>query len=592
MSKPQVRFVPYQQHDEPPRRAGIAPVDFSLDGYSDDEVALLGHLAAAADAMNAIFRDQMCPATDDIAALLQALAPLAEGDLKTALDNYRTVLSLQNGPWSMLPRKNHTLAADEARVAALAEQAGLTDLFRRVRHFLFDAVPLPDRANFYPEDIEDEHLTILGPEARRVNASVVWDETGNLVSRLNEERYRAACETARDHLYKARALSTNVSFQIYLDAKIEELNTGTDEARRLADYHWVRHDSPIDIILSTAIEVYLDNWKNAKGAAAGNVTVVNRDAESLLKKLIDIVPELEAKAPWTWRRESIDPASLPKLKFVDVLTWTGDYVTGPMTTIAQSLPNDEWVGKNIGTVNMVYRNTGRAVHSVSGDMLAEKFLPRAVLAEYGPVLFEAGQLHSALHEIGHTTGRQDPDHPGQPRDYLEAEYSPLEEARAELFAMWASEMVKQAGIIDEKTATASHYSMLLSMITSLKFDPNQAHVQARNMMWHYFETHGLIRRIKEDGSLRFDLDLTRLDTVVCQMLKTVADLKAAGDKEGARSLRETYCYVDDLKPEIETRTQDMPLGRGLIFPQIREEGGRYLRELFWPEFCEQAKFTG
>jgi hypothetical protein len=590
MSKPEIRFVAYRQHGEPARRAGLAPVDFSLDALSDQEINLLGHLSAAANAMNAVFRDQFCSLTEDLVAVLRAVIPFAEGDLKAKLDDYLVIVNLQNGPWSLLPRKNHLLSVEATQMEALADKAGVKDAFKRIRHFLFTDTPLPDKANFYPADIDADHLVALGADARLVNASVVWDETGNLVSLLNEARYKKACGIAKAHLYKARELSENVSFQIYLDAKIEELTTGTEEARRLADYHWVRHDSPIDIVLSTAIEVYLDNWKNAKGAAAGNVTLVNRDADELLKKLIAMVPQLEASAPWTWRRDAIDPSSLPKLKFVDVLTWTGDYVTSPMTTIAQSLPNDEWVGKNVGTVNMVYRNTGLAVHSVSGDLLAEKFLPAAVVADLGDALFDAGQLHSALHEIGHTTGHQDPQHPGQPRDYLEAEYSPLEEARAELFGMWAAEQIRDAGVIDVRTARATHYSMLLSMISSLKFDPNQAHIQARNMMWHFFDSRGVIARIEENGELKFGFVEDKLFDAICEMLKTVADLKAAGDKAGAAKLREKHCYLDELKTQIEERTKDMPLGRGLTFPEIRSEGGRYLRDLAWPDFNEQTKF--
>jgi hypothetical protein len=61
--------------------------------------------------------------------------------------------------------------------------------------------------------------------------------------------------------------------------------------------------------------------------------------------------------------------------------------------------------------------------------------------------------------------------------------------------------------------------------------------------------------------------------------------------EGAR-LRQRYVYTDDLKPEIEARTADLPLGTGLVFPRLKQAGGRYLREWVYPErFEDQPKFA-
>ncbi len=589
MKKMDAVYIPYRQDGEPSRKAGIAPVEFSLDGLSDDQVQMLGHLSDAADCMNSIFRDQFSPDTELIQATLEKMLAGAEEPLKTAIENYLAMLCLQNSPWALLPRKNHLLDAERSQLEALADKAGVRSDFDSIAAYLFEAVELSDRANFYPADMNEDDFEALDGDAKKVNTSIVKNGEGYRVI-YNEERYLKLCAEAVDHLREARKLSDDIGFQIYLDAKIEEMTTGTEEARRLADYHWVRHNSPIDIIISSAIEVYLDAWKNAKGSAAANVTVKNVQAEELLKKLIEKVPALEANAPWKYRRYEINPETLPKLKFVDILNWTGDYVTGPMTTIAQSLPNDEWVGKNIGTVNMVYRNTGKAAHSISGSILTKEFLPKEIVAKYDDKLFEAGQLHSALHEIGHTTGKQDPEHPGQPRDYLEAEYSPLEEARAELFGMWATSEIQKDGIIDEDTAVASHYSMLLSMVSSLKFEPNQAHTQARNMMWHYFDEKGAIARVEEDGRVRFALKLDMLDEVIKEMLEKVANIKAAGDKAAAVALREKYCYVDELRPAIEKRTKDSPLGRGLIFPELEKDGDKYLGKLSYPEFRMQKKF--
>jgi hypothetical protein len=408
----------------------------------------------------------------------------------------------------------------------------------------------------------------------------------------NEELYREYCAEAARRLREARDFADDPQFALYLDAKIEELFSGSPEARRIADYHWIRHDNRVDIIISSALEVYLDGWRNAKGAACGLVMVKNPEGEELLRRLKEAVPRLEREAPWTWRREGIDPASLPKIKFADVYNWTGDYVSMPSTVLAQSLPNDEWVSRNVGTVNMVYTNTAASRHALTGARWEREFLPGEAVRRYRELTHRGGQLHSVLHEIGHTTGRQDPDHPGRPADYLQSEYSALEEARAELFGAWAAERVHAMGIVEAETVRAAHYHLLASMIASLKFEPEQAHTIARNLIFHRLVEEGAIVERREGGRSVFDYDFSCLRGSVERLLGEVADLKAAGDREGAAELRRRFCFSDPRRPEIEERTRDFPQGTAIRFPRFVLRDGKPSAELHWPAFTEQHTFGG
>jgi len=589
-----VRLVPYRQEGEPRRRAAVLKVEFPLDDVPDDMLQLLGHLTDAAACMNAIAVHQVCPETEEIAEVVEAMLVQArkEGEKEAAddLDSYLDVLRMQNSPWSTLPKKNHLLGPDPAKAAGIAKRAGVAPRFEAIERLLFKGLDLSEKANFYPEDLSEAEFSDLGKDAERVNTSIVRNQGGGLDVVFNETRYRTACREAAEHLGKARAWVKDPVFLLYLDAKIEELSTGSAEAHRIADYFWIRHDYPADIIISTAIEVYQDGWKNLKGQAAAAVTLRSCEAEDFLKRVIAIVPDLEKAAPWTWRRTELDPETLPRLKFVDVLDWTGDYVTSPLTTLAQSLPNDDWTGKNVGTVNLVYRNTGKAVHDVSSGTVAKEFLPSGVMERFGGLLFEAGQIHSTLHEIGHTTGRQDPDHPGEPNVYLGNEFSYIEETRAELFGLWSAPIAADREIVEAETALAIPYAMLLSMVYSLKFDPVQAHYRARNTMYHFFRERGAILEIMEGGRRTFDIDAAALARGTEELLRTVADIKASGDLAGAKALADRHCRPDPLKAEIEERTRDIPLGRGLVFPELGREGGRFTRDIRYPEFRMQRKF--
>jgi hypothetical protein len=589
-----ITYIPYQQRDEVARRAALTRVDFPLAGLSDDDLQVLGHLSEAVCLMNPIYQDQFEPKTPRLHRLLSRLFEVASSEQKIAIDHYRIILNLQNSPYSLLPRKNHLLGLTEADVKALVKKAGGGELendLQAVGAFFFEGLSVPDRVGLYPSDMTEEEWNQLGDNANIVNA-MFERSNGNIVMRLNEDRYRSTLQPILAHLIAARQYSKSVDFRAYLDAKIEEIRHGTPESRRLADYLWIKHTSPVDLILSTALEVYLDNWKNARGEAAGAVYVENSEAQSLLKALVDRLPHLEATAPWKHRKNLVDLSKLPRLRFVDVLNWSGDYVNSPMTIIAQSLPNDDWVIANIGSVNLVYRNTGKAVHGVSGDLMAEEFLTRDAFEEYRDLLFEGSQVHSALHELGHTTGAMDPDHQTkQARDYLEAEYSPLEEARAELFGMYAMTRVAKDGILSGKLAAAGHYSMLVSMVQGLRFKPEQAHVKARTMMYHFFKSKDGIEEISENGKRKFRLNLSVIDDLVDDFLGDLGNIKAAGAKNKAIELREKLCFEDPLREEVEKRTSTFPLGRGLIFPQLKKSGEKYVAKLEYPDsFSHQAKF--
>jgi hypothetical protein len=589
-----ITYVPYQQTGEPARKAALIRVDFPLAGLTDEDIQVLGNLSEAVSLMNPVYRDQFEPKTAVIRRLLTALVAVASADQKTAIGHYLTILNLQNSPFSLLPRKNHLLGLKVDEVKALVKKAGGGSLekdLESVYPFLFDGLALPDKAGFYPDDMTEEEWSKLGDSANIVNA--MFERTnGKLIMRLNEERYSAALTPIIRHLEAARDHCRYSDFRVYLDGKIEELRHGTKESRRIADFLWIRHRSPLDLILSTALEVYLDNWKNARGEAAGTVYVENKEAQALLKALVDKLSQLEATAPWTHKKLDIDPSKLPHLRFVDVLNWSGDYVNSPMTIIAQSLPNDDWVVNNVGSVNLVYRNTGMAIHSVAGDLMAAEFMTKAAFEEYRELLFDAGQIHSALHELGHTTGAMDPQHRDkQARDYLEAEYSPLEEARAELFGMFAMTRIAKDGVISGKMAGAGHYTMLISMVQGLRFLPEQAHVKARNMMYHYLRAKGGVEEVMEEGKRKFQLNFDALEDLVESMLGDFGNIKAAGDKNRAAGVRAEFCFEDPLRQEIQDRTAQFPLGRGLIFPQFKKSGDRYLAELEYPEsFGDQTKF--
>jgi hypothetical protein len=184
-------FVPYKQKGEPQRRAGIIKVEVPLEKLTENQLQLIGHLNRAADEMNQIFVQQCYRDTPQIAVFLQKIRSYLTIEEQQRLDEYNTVLHLQNGPWTDVPRKNHQLQVAYQSVEDAARQAGDTNCLDRFKAFLFDAVEFPKRVEFYPEDMTEAQLQALGPEGAKVN-TVVRREQDSFAAVRNEELFRDA----------------------------------------------------------------------------------------------------------------------------------------------------------------------------------------------------------------------------------------------------------------------------------------------------------------------------------------------------------------------------------------------------------------
>ena len=120
MTPSPVRLIPYQQEGEPRRQAAIVRGEPSLEGLDEGELQVLGPLMQAANLMNPIFRHQIDGRAESLQRLLLQLIEVAEGPTQQALEDYRAILELQNGPYASIPPKNHLLQLPHGRQAGQA----------------------------------------------------------------------------------------------------------------------------------------------------------------------------------------------------------------------------------------------------------------------------------------------------------------------------------------------------------------------------------------------------------------------------------------------------------------------------------------
>ncbi|MDE6458652.1 MAG: dipeptidyl peptidase 3, partial [Muribaculum sp.] len=172
-------------------------------------------------------------------------------------------------------------------------------------------------------------------------------------------------------------------------------------------------------------------------------------------------------------------------------------------------------------------------------------------------LFITDNLHTDLHEcLGHASGRL---LPGVDQDALKAHGSTLEEARADLFALYylADPKLIELGLLDNPDAYKAEYYkyMLNGLMTQLmRIEPGkdveEAHMRNRKLIAEWAYEHGkadnVVEYVKKDGKTYVKInDYSALRNLFGQLLGEIQRIKSEGDYEAGRDLVEKYAVKVD-----------------------------------------------
>src|SRR5690606_10118694 len=182
---------------------------------------------------------------------------------------------------------------------------------------------------------------------------------------------------------------------------------------------------------------------------------------------------------------------------------------------------------------------------------------------------DAGNMHTSLHEvIGHASGQL---MPGVPADALKNYASTLEEARADLVALYyiTDPKLVEIGVQESVDAGKAEYDAyltngLLLQLRRLEEGDNleESHMRNRQMVsaWVFEkgQPENVIEKRVENGKTYFVInDYGKLRTLFGDLLREVQRIKSTGDFEAGQSLVETYGVIADqaLMREVKQRYQ-------------------------------------
>ncbi|MBS1874662.1 MAG: peptidase M49 [Acidobacteria bacterium] len=316
---------------------------------------------------------------------------------------------------------------------------------------------------------------------------------------------------------------------------------------------WVSDNSRVDFA-NGFIEVYRDA-RGAKGTSQAFVSLTDEHLTELMKVLAGHAMYFEEHAPWEprYRKLNVNP---PLAKAVEVVIETGDFHVG---TIGDNLPNEKEIREKYGSKSFMFTASSRAIDSARGDSSLNEFAASpeeiAIVSKYGG---EAEEILTALHEvIGHGSGKTNPKLTHDASYYLKEYSSTLEEARADLMALWNifDPKLREWGLISHPdVAKAMYYNSVRTTLVQLARNPSgetieEDHQRDRQLIAEYIrDKTGAIQTVTRNGKTYYAItSFEKMRQGVGMLLAELMRIKAEGDYAAIKKLIDRYGVRFDPK---------------------------------------------
>ncbi|NVK29180.1 MAG: dihydrofolate reductase [Flavobacteriia bacterium] len=438
---------------------------------------------------------------------------------------------------------------------------------------------LASAVNFYDPDItaaeakafyaaKGETLDSLRPISLGLNSKLVRLPDGSLAEEVYRVGglYSAAIEKVAQHLSEAAKYAENEAQAKALRLLVEYYNTGDLEKWDEYNIAWVEAtEGDIDYI-NGFVEVYNDPI-GMRGSYETIVQIRDFEASKRMARVSQEAQWFEDNSPIMDEHKKSNVVGIT-YNIVTVAGEAGD--ASPSTPIGVNLPNANWIRSQHGSKSVSLGNIEHAYEKASGTGFINEFAfsteERERAVKYGDI---AGKLHTALHEvIGHASGQLNP---GITKDKLENYGSTIEEARADLVALYylMDEHLIEMGLVENLEAGKAEYDNYIRnglMIQLRRLNPGEDieedHMRNRQLvaLWAYEmgKEENVIEKKVVDGKTYFVInDYEKLRGIFGEQLREIQRITSEGDFAAAQELVEEYgVKVDrELHAEVLRRAE-------------------------------------
>jgi dipeptidyl-peptidase-3 len=448
--------------------------------------------------------------------------------------------------------------------------------------------------NFYSGVTQKEVEAYYKPLKNPADTTPVWFGLNSRLTKVNGKvteipwksggLYGEAIDKIVFWLQKAITVAENPKQKKALELLVEYYKTGDLKTWDAYNIAWVQDTESMIDVVNGFIEVYGDPL----GMRASYESVVSfRDMEATkrIKAIGDQAQWFEDQSPILAEHKKAKVTGI-SAKVITVVQEAGD--ASPSTPIGINLPNADWIRKMHGSKSVALGNIVYAYNEMGakGSSIQEFAWDQAEIdrsKKFGPL---AGDLHTDLHEvIGHASGQLNPGI-GTPKETLKQYASTLEEARADLVALYyiMDPKLIELGVMPSLEVGKAEYDGYIRnglMLQLRRLEPGEnleeSHMRNRqlNAAWAYQKglANKVIERKQRDGKTYFVVnDYNALRDLFGQLLREIQRIKSEGDFKAGQALVETYgvkveqALVAEVKKRFES-IQSKPYS-GFIQPRL------------------------
>ncbi len=469
---------------------------------------------------------------------------------------------------------------DQKLYAKKIEQKAGADMVTASATNMYEGVNQKEVEAFYSAKVDpkDPHPVSLG-----LNSKVIKKD-GKIIEEVYKSGglYGPAIDQIIKWLKMAQSVAETDIQKKEIGLLIDYYITGDLKAWDNYNVAWARDTEPVVDYINGFIETYGDPM----GMKATWESIVDyKDIEAT--KRTDII---SANAQWFEDNSPVDPKYRKEkvtgiaARVINITMLGGDCY--PVSPTGINLPNADWIRKEVGSKSVTLANITNAYDEVSkGNGFLEEFAASneevVRVKQYGSM---ADALMTDLHEcVGHASGKLAE---GISLAALKNYASPLEEARADLFALYymMDKKIIELGLLPDVNAAKAEYDSyirngLMTQLVRIKpgKEIEEAHMRDRSAISHWAYEKGkadnVIEMFQKEGKSFVKInDYKKLQLLFGELLKEIQRVKSEGDFESGKNIIENFGVKVDasLHNELLSRYAKLNLApyTGFVNPKL------------------------
>lgn len=359
-----------------------------------------------------------------------------------------------------------------------------------------------------------------------------------------------------------------------------------------SDIKWLQLEAHLDIIIGP-IENYEDKLTGRKTAYEAYVLVRDRSWGEKLKQYLVWLPKLQGELPVEKQyKPNLGPAApatdengnliedftpmplmIPdfpplvpprepqsQLAVFDAVYYGGDCNAGSKT-IAVNLPNDEIIQQYWGTRRSQLKNTMKAKFDAIVMPISKEIIHKS---QRKNINFDAFFNNVMFHEVAHGLGIKNlvSDSTKTVREALGADYSAIEECKADVLGLYMVTSLNEAGVL-KGNLDDFYVTFVASVYRSVRFGASSAHGRANMIIFNTLMQKGCLERSK--NGLKVNVDLMKI--AIRELATELLHLQGDGDTAAVTKMLTERGSIDaSLELELKTiQKKNIPVD--LVFEQ-------------------------